>query len=145
MGRSWGGVGVKKTRRRLQRTPPRPGGHRVTRISVSAPLYGRCLLLEANLCADCRWTRTEHEPASNLRRSDDNVKGFLFPSLPQLKWLGERLVRQRGGKRLVQEKHLLDRQHVAHEHGARRDPREANDPQAIVRRRLLGGVLHRSK
>src|SRR5438876_4355689 len=30
-------------------------------LLVSAPLYGRCLLVEANLCADCRWTRTENE------------------------------------------------------------------------------------
>src|SRR5437773_202291 len=36
----------------------RPPGD--TRL-VSAPLYGRCLLLEANLCVNCRRTRTENE------------------------------------------------------------------------------------
>src|SRR5438045_8373110 len=43
-------------------------------LLVSAPLYGRCLLVEANLCANCRWSRTENELPSTLRRSGDNVK-----------------------------------------------------------------------
>src|SRR5438128_5003059 len=49
----------------------RPPGD--TRL-VSAPLYGRCLLLEANLCVNCRRTRTENELPPTLRRSEDNVK-----------------------------------------------------------------------
>jgi len=43
-------------------------------LLVSAPLYGCCLLVEANLCANCRWSRTENELSSTLQRSGDNVK-----------------------------------------------------------------------
>src|SRR5205814_4949725 len=32
-----------------------------TLMVLSAPLYGRCLLWEANLCVNCRWSRTENE------------------------------------------------------------------------------------
>src|SRR5207249_10408451 len=80
IGRSWE---FKKTRRRLQRTPPRPGCHRVTRAWFSAPLYGRCLLVEANLCVNCRWSPDGERTPSSLRRSEDNVKRVLhWPAYP---------------------------------------------------------------
>src|SRR5258708_26306863 len=59
-------------------TPPRPGFHRVTRLSVSAPLYGRCLLVEANLCADCGGPDAERIE-STLRGSHGGVKGLARP------------------------------------------------------------------
>src|SRR6266851_6689098 len=55
-------------------TPPRPRFHRVTRLPVSAPLYGRCLLVEANLCADCGGPDAERIE-STLRGSHGGVKG----------------------------------------------------------------------
>jgi len=64
-------------------------GHRLDRkppgdtLLVSAPLYGRCLLLEANLCANCRWTPDGERIDSTVRRSDDIVKRFLFRTPPQ--------------------------------------------------------------
>src|SRR5438132_11260187 len=141
---------TQKTRRRLQRTPPRPGTHRVTRVWFSAPLYGRCLLVEANLCADCRWTRTENElpPQCNDPRPMSRPLA-LFASttfeVGEPRALGERLVRECRGERLVEKEHFLDRQHVAHEDRARRDPGKSDDPGAVVRRRLLRAVLHGAK
>src|SRR5438093_3297614 len=91
----------KETRRRLQRTPPRPGGHRVTHVWFSAPLYGRCLLLEANLCADCRWSRTANElpsPCDDPRRLS---RGYLYSPLLQMRearTLSQRFVRERRRK-----------------------------------------------
>src|SRR6267143_3123419 len=65
-------------------------GHRLDRIPsgdtrlVSAPLYGRCLLVEANLCANCDGPGLTN--TSNLRRTGDIVKRFGFRShrLPHL-------------------------------------------------------------
>ena len=46
-------------------------------LLVSAPLYGRCLLLEANLCVDASMDPDGERIAFSLRRRDDNVKGVL--------------------------------------------------------------------
>src|ERR1700716_3288337 len=60
-------------------------GHRLDRIAsgdtllVSAPLYGRCLLVEANLCVNCEGPGRTNK--SKLRRYDDIVKGFVFPTM----------------------------------------------------------------
>src|SRR6266550_4135975 len=59
---------------RLDRIPP--GDTRV----VSAPLYGRCLLVEANLCANCGGPGLTN--TTNLRRTGDIVKRFGFRSRP---------------------------------------------------------------
>src|SRR3979490_988295 len=59
-------------------------GHRLDRIAsgdtllVSAPLYGRCLLVEANPCANCDGPGRTNK--CKLRRSEDIVKGFVFPA-----------------------------------------------------------------
>src|SRR5258708_40062809 len=58
--------------------PPRPGFDRVTRLPVSAPLYGRCLLVEANLCADCGGPDAERTE-STLRGWQGGVKGLARP------------------------------------------------------------------
>src|SRR3977135_740143 len=69
------------------RTKTRGGacsGHRLDRIAsgdtrlVSAPLYGRCLLVEANLCVNCEGPGRTNK--AKLRRSEDIVKGFVFPA-----------------------------------------------------------------
>src|SRR5437660_10902278 len=75
-------------------------------LLVSAPLYGRCLLVEANLCADCRWTRTENEllPQCNdpmpLSRPLALFASTTF-EVGEPRPLGERLVRECRGERLV--------------------------------------------
>src|SRR5882762_7719607 len=98
-------------------------GHRLDRIPsgdtrlVSAPLYGRCLLVEANLCANCDGPGLTN--TSNLRRTGSIVKRFGFRS-PRVVYLIcmrglslEALVWKRRGERLVQEEHFLDWHHVA--------------------------------
>src|SRR2546421_6616421 len=73
-------------------------------LLVSAPLYGRCLLVEANLCADCRWTRTENEllPQCNdpmpLSRPLALFASTTF-EVGEPRPLGERLVRECRGER----------------------------------------------
>src|SRR5262249_23696049 len=129
-----------KTRRRLQRTPPRPGRHRVTRFWYSAPLYGRCLLLEANLCVDASVFPDRKRTAPSLRRRHANVKTDF---LNRPKQLGERLVWKGRRERLVEKEDLLDRQRIPHEHRAGRHTGEADDAKPVVRRRLLSRVLHR--
>src|SRR6267142_4780180 len=128
-------------------------GHRLDRIPpgdarlVSAPLYGRCLLVEANLARAA--VVPDRRTGSNLRLTGDIVKRFGIRSRSRAYLICTRctslktLVMEGGRERLVEEQHLLDRKHVAHEEPARRHAGKPDDPKAVVRRGLLGAVLHR--
>src|SRR3989442_14375881 len=119
-------------------------------LLVSAPLYGRCLLVEANLCADCRWTRTENELPPQCNDPMPMSRPLaLFASttfeVSEPRALGERLVRECRGERLVEKEHFLDRQHVAHEDRARRHPGKSDESSPGARRRPLPALLPGAK
>src|SRR5258708_36832305 len=55
-------------------------------LLVSAPLYGRCLLMRGQPCGDCRWPRTENELNPKLRLSLRIVNSLVLYII-QCRWI----------------------------------------------------------